>query len=68
MKKWFLILLVWLLFGIFNWTATLGYFGTKYPPAKKFYGFAFAVAITGPIGMGVVAIGSNLFQYGFKLK
>ncbi len=61
-------IIIWLLCGLFNWSATLGDFGTKYPPTRKHYGIALMMATTGILGVIPIIAGSNFVEHGFKIK
>jgi len=66
MKKLIVLAIVfWVICGIHNWGAILGYSGTKYPPARRHYGIAFLIAIVGPFGVPAAIGCTNLYEHGF---
>ena len=68
LQRLVIAIIIWLAFGFFNWSALLGYFTTKYPPARSNYGVAFSGIIFGPVGTLPVLVHTNLIEHGFRLK
>jgi hypothetical protein len=62
------LVIIWLVCGMFNWAALLGYFTAKYPPARSNYGIAFSGVVFGPLAILPVLIHTNLAEKGFRLK
>jgi hypothetical protein len=72
-KLWItLAILFWISWGPINWGATLGYYGTKYPPVRDHYSIATFGLITGvtfgPIGGLAVFISTHCYEHGFVWK
>ena len=63
----FLLCTIWFFAGIHNWGATLGYFGSLFPPARNHYGIAIFMAIN-PVGIFVIPFLSSFYKHGFRWK
>lgn len=70
MKKKLGIAVLWVVCGVFNWGATLGYLVGEYPTFshRSNYGIAGFMALGSPIGTVVETLESNFFQHGFVWK
>lgn len=64
------VFVVWILFGIHNWGATLGDFCGSFPNSthRSYYGVSAGVAIAGPIGFPAAVLCSNFYEHGFVWK
>ena len=66
MDVW-LLLILWLFLGFFNWCAVLGDL-RMYPNQREDYGIAAFMGILGPFATIGLIFATNFFQHGFKLK
>lgn len=63
------IVVVWVVCGVYSWGTTLAYFDTKFPSENSYdnAGIAAFVAVMGPVGAVTSYVYSSFNQYGWHL-